>query len=62
MKYLIGIVFLALSLGLLLVLGKCIYLGITDDWTWFLVALPILATNVVTALITSVGLEEAFKA
>jgi hypothetical protein len=62
MKYLIGIVFLFISLGLLLVLAKCIYLGFNDNWTWFLVALPIFATNLVSVLITTVGFEEAFKA
>ena len=61
MKYLIGIVFFVISLGLLLLVGKTAYLGFTQSWTWFLVMLPLLATNVVTALITSVGLSVPFN-
>lgn len=61
MKYLIGIVFFFISLGLLLAVGKTAYLGFTESWTWFLVMLPLLATNVVSVLITSLGLSIPYK-
>jgi hypothetical protein len=58
MKYLIGIVFLFLSLGLSLVAGMAAYNAVTEQSViWFLVCLPVTASAVVSWLITSVGLS-----
>jgi hypothetical protein len=56
MKYMIGIVFLVLTLGFLALFSRVAFLAFTDSWTWILVGVPILAATIVSGLITSVGL------
>jgi hypothetical protein len=57
MKYLIGIVFLFLSIGLSLLAGTAAYYAVTElSVIWFLVCLPVSASATVSWLITSVGL------
>lgn len=59
MRYLISTVLLIIVVVLTLMVGYCVFLGLTQHWTWLLVGLGVLLPDIVAVLTLSAAIPAA---
>ncbi len=59
MRYLISTLLLFFVVVLTLMVGYCVFMGLTQHWTWFLVGLGILMPDIVALLTLSAAIPAA---